>query len=276
MKRIFAFCMLIVLVTVLCGCSSQPKPVSAPAQNTATAQPAFSFDTSHPLGEAASVLLSPYEKCLLNIDIQGVPSISHRIPEEMFALLVDNAAARNAVPAGGKYTFSAVQTSTHTYQATAMEATAGLVPNATPAPGEETPMDSTKMGDYTVSGGGVYHRTYLWDVQEDLSRGTVEIITTLNGESTGHETFAFAKRSDGFYFVDAAKDLMVNLDTLQDSGTFLVAVGKMTQQQIEVVEYHVSGLHEVPQPENLDFDWLKNTTDRLSYLCATPDTVTFQ
>lgn len=275
MKRILLFLLVLALMMALCGCGKKQQPASTSSPSSA-ALPGMTFDATHPLGTAAARLLSPYEACLRQVDATGVPSISHQLPEDMFTLLIHHAAAQNITPKGGRYAFTTVQTSTNFYEATAMEATAGLDIHATPAPGEETPMDLSKMGDYSVKGGGVYHRTYLWDVQEDLSCGTIEIITTLNGENAGHETFSFAQRSDGFYFVDAAPDLAVSLDTLQSSGTYLVAVGRLTENQVEVVEYHVENLYQAPQPQNVDFDALKNTVQTDSYLFATKDQVIFE
>lgn len=277
MKRIVLFILLAMLMMALCSCAAPKETVPVPS-GAASPAPASApaFSQAHPLGTAASQALSPYNALLQHIDVKGVPSISHRIPQDMFSQLIQSASAQQASPAGGRYTFTTVQTGTHTYQATAMEATQGIDPFATPIPGDETPMDLTKMGDYSVAGGGTYHRTYLWDVKEDLSQGTIEIVTTLNGESTGHETFTFAKRSDGFYFVDAAPDLAVTLDTLQSSGTYLVAAGRFTEGRVEVVEYHVANLYEAPQPEAMDFDAVKNTVQRISYLCATKDQVIFE
>lgn len=274
MKRIGLFLTLAALTVVLCSCAAPQETAPVPQATAAPAQ-ALSFPQDHPLGAAASQVLSPYESCLQNIAAQGVTSISHRIPQDMFSQLISSAQAQNITAAGSRYSFTTVQTGTHTYQATAMEATDGLDPFATPEPGNETPMDSTRMGDYSVTGGGVYHRTHLWDVKEDLSQGSIEIITTLNGESAGHETFTFASRSDGFYFVDVAPDLAVTLDTLQSSGTYLVAVGRFTPERVEVVEYHVQNLYEAPDPASMDFDAIKNTVNQVSYLNATQDQVVF-
>ena len=275
MKRICLFFLLAALVIMLCSCAA-PQEAAPASQATAAPARASAFPQDHPLGVTAREVLSPYESCLQNIDAKAIPSISHNIPRDMFSQLISSARAQNITASGGRYAFTSVQTGTHTYQATAMEATDGLDPFATPAPGNETPMDSTKMGDYSVTGGGVYHRTHLWDVKEDLSQGSIEIITTLNGESAGHETFAFARRNDGFYFVDAAQDLAVTLDTLQSSGTYLVAVGRFTQDRVEVVEYHVQNLYEAPDPASMDFDAIKNTVNQVSYLSATPNQVDFQ
>lgn len=274
MKRIGLSLLLLITALLLCSCAApQEAPSSQPTQ--APAAPSSLFPTDHPLGQAAEQVLSPYDACILNISAQGVPSVSHRIPQDMFTQLIASTQAQNITAAGGRYTFTSVQTGTHVYQATAMEATQDLDPFATPAPGDETPMDSTKMGDYSVTGGGIYHRTHLWDVKEDLSQGSIEIITTLNGENAGYETFTFANRSDGFYFVDAAPDFAVSLDTLESSGTYLVAVGRFTKDRVEVVEYHVQSLHEAPDPASMDFDAIKNTVTQVSCLSATPNQVDF-
>lgn len=275
MKRMLLFFLMLSLTLALCSCAAPQE--TPPVQHTqAPSVPSDAFPQDHPLGAAAVQILSPYDTCLQHVAAQGVPSISHRIPQDMFTQLIASAQAQNITAAGGRYAFTTVQTGTHTYQATAMEAIQGLDPFATPAPGDETPMDSTKMGDYSVTGGGVYHRTHLWDVQEDLSQGSIEIITTLNGESAGYETFAFSNRSDGFYFVDASPDFTVSLDTLQTGSTYLVAAGRFTQSRVEVVEYHVQNLHEAPDPASMDFDAIRNSVDRVSYLNATIDQVTYE
>ena len=275
MKRIVFLLLLMMTALILCSCAA-PQEVPPVQSTPAPAAPASLFPQDHPLGRAAADVLSPYDACLQHVAAQGVPSISHRIPQDMFTQLIASAQAQNISAAGGRYAFTSVQTGTHTYQATAMEATQDLDPFATPAPGDETPMDSTKMGDYSVTGGGIYHRTHLWDVKEDLSQGSIEIITTLNGESAGYETFAFSNRSDGFYVVDASPDFTVSLDTLQTGSTYLVAAGRFTQSRVEVVEYHVQNLHEAPDPASMDFDAIRNSVDRVSYLNATIDQVTYE
>ena len=275
MKQFRFFLLMMTAALILCSCAAPQE--TTPVQLTQTpAAPSALFPKDHPLGQAAEQVLSPYDACMQSITAKGVPSISHRIPQDMFTQLIASTQAQNITAAGGRYTFTSVQTGTHTYQATAMEVTQDLDPFATPAPGDETPMDSTKMGDFSVTGGGLYHRTHLWDVKEDLSQGSIEIITTLNGESAGYETFTFANRSDGFYFVDAAPDFTVSLDTLQTDSTYLVAVGRFTENRVEVVEYHIQNLYEAPDPASMDFDAIKNSVTRVSLLSATKDQVTWE
>lgn len=274
MKKCLLMLGLLVLCLTLCSCGSGKE--TDPQLPESTPAPALSFSGNHPLAQTAAQVLSPYVACLRQVDENHLPSISHRIPEDMFSLLVTGAENNGAAAEAGRYVFAARNDSTHTYQVTAMESTSAASYAATPNPADETPMDNTKMGDYVASGGGTYHRTYLMDVQEDLSQGSIELTTTLNGENAGHEIYTFFLRSDGFYFVDAAADLSVSLDTLESSGQYLVTVGRLTESKAEILEYHVNSLEEVPSPESLDFEWLKNTTDRLSYLCATPEGATLQ
>lgn len=264
----------LMLCLLLAGCGKQD---TAPTQTQPTAAPvaAAPIESTHPLGTLAQQVMAPYDSILYQIDAAGTPSISHTIPGDMFKQLSQAAQRQQALPHGGRYTFTTLQSSTHTYQATAMEATAALTDTSTPNPSDETPMDGTKMGDYAVTGGGRYERTFQWDVAQDLSQGRIEITTVLNGQNTGSEVFLFSRRSDGLYFVDAAADLTVDVDILQSSGTYLVAAGRMTNDAVDILEYHVTGLEQLPIPELMDFDNLRYTIDAMTTLHATPDNVSF-
>lgn len=260
----------ILTMFAFCGCSGQ-KAAPTPMESV-TAAPAMASTSLHPAAQTAQDVLSSYQALMDKTAEEAPASISHTIPEDMFALLARYADHMNVTPQNGRYTFTAVEESTHAYQASGMEMEMGT----TPDPSDETPMDDTRMGDYSVQGGGQYKRTMLFDVAEDLSQGRIEITNLLNGENTGHEIYTFARRSDGFYFADAAADLSVTLDILQSSGTYLVAIGRLSESKVEVAEYHVASLDLLPSPDNMDFDSLKNTQELLSYLCTDKDTTTFR
>ena len=262
----------ILMMFILCGCSGQNNAPVPPAEPSASA--AGASVSGHPIAKTAADVLSPYRVLLDKTSAEAPYSISHTIPQDMFSLLSRTAENMHVSPTGGRYAFTSVEESSHAYQATGMEVENKAAPTSDPS--DETPMDATRMGDYSVQGGGAYKRTILFDVAEDLSQGRIEITNLLNGENTGHEVYTFVRRNDGFYFVDAAADLSVHLDTLASSGTYFVAIGRMTGEKVEVVEYHIASLAEMPQPESMDFDYLKNTVDKLSYLNCDKNKATFQ
>lgn len=277
MKKKAVFIFILLGCLLLSGCGKEAEQELLPTQAPATAVPVMAKANAHPLYETAQNLLAPYQTLLRKADAEAPYSISHTIPEDILTMLADTAEKRQAVPANGRYTFTATEESVHTYQATAMEVESGLSGNiATPDPADETPMDDSKMGDYSVQGGGTFRRTYAWDMKEDLSQGKVEITSLLNGESAGHEIFSFCLRDNGLYFVDAAADLAVNVDALESSGTYLVAVGKMTESRLDVLEYHIPSLADMPYPETLNYDTLLLSVSPLSQLIVTGDQVTFR
>ncbi len=273
-KQKMGMMLFILWICLLSGCSA--PPAADTPMTEVSAAPAMATHSSHPTGEQSRELLASYAALLQRIDQEASASISHTIPEDMFLLLARYAEEMNITPAGGRYAFTAVEESTHSYRATGMEVEGNTAPNVTPDPADETPMDQSRMGDYSVSGGGSYKRTFHFDVAEDLTQGAIRITTALNGQDTGTEYYAFCLRPDGFHFADAAGDFAVELDALSASGTYLVAAGRMTKEKIQVVEYHISSLDDFPAPESMDFDGLKNRVERLSFLSADQQSVTFQ
>lgn len=267
MKKAFLFLLLLSLL-VLAGCSGQQTP-PAPVQTQAPSASAASAP-AHPLAQTAENVLSPYRECLNRIQQDAPYFISHTIPEDMFLLLAQFVQQQNLSPVGGRYTFTATEESIHTYQATGME----VETDATPDPMDETPMDDTRMGDYSVQGGGAYQYTYIWDAAQDLSQGRVEIKALLNGRETGHEVFSFCLRPDGFYFVDAAADVAPTLDALESSGQYLVALGRMTESRIDILEYHIPSLADMPAPETVNLDSVKVSVTPLSSIIATKEKIT--
>lgn len=272
MKKAVLFILLLSLI-MLTGCQSpDAAPVITPtsAPTAAPTAPA----SSHPLYQTARDVLSPYQECLNRIRQDAPYCISHTIPEDMFLLLAQFVEQRHISPEGGRYSFTATEESIHTYQATAMEVALQSDAETTPDPADETPMDVTRMGDYSVQGGGKYQYTYIWDAAQDLSQGRVEIKTLLNGEEKGYEVFSFCLRPDGFFFVDAAADVAATLDALESSGQYLVALGCLTENRIDLVEYHIPSLADMPAPEIVNLDSVKLSVTPLSSLIATKDSVT--
>ena len=62
---------------------------------------------------------------------------------------------------------------------------------------------------------------------------------------------------------DAALDLTANLDTLESLGVYLVAAGRLQKNRVDIIEYQVSSLSDVPSAAAMDWDRLKSTVTPL-------------
>lgn len=262
------------LMLLLSGCAAPPRADQGP-----TAEP-ISTETPIPapqgeLAQAVQALLQPYESELAIVHRLAPGEIACTIPGDVLMQMARDAQQVGAAPREGRYQFTWRQAGEHTYQATAQDAYDELeiAENATPDPQDEAPMDSQLMGDYAVTGGGLFDRERTYDAAADLSRGRAEITDTLNEERTGHEVFSFAMRGKDLYFVDAAMDRAVGIDGLEDQSHYLVAAGILRQDGVEIVEYFVPALEQLPDPETLDWPSLLAAVTPVSRLSVIGETV---
>ena len=156
-----------------CGASTpQSTPVPSP---TPIALEAPAILAQGQLADTARALMAPYEQYLSKVALVSKNNLSYTIPSDLFSKMALDSHETNALPQNGRYQFTWRQSGQHAYQATALEVQQYLEslstadPEAAPIPAET--MDDQKMGDYVVSGGGMFDRIYVYDVAEDLSSG---------------------------------------------------------------------------------------------------------
>lgn len=266
---------LVGLSLLLTGCAAQPQAAGTPTQTPPVVE-APEIAAQGALADAARRRMAPYEAQLNRIAPQCGNNLTYTIPGDLIAKMAGDAATLGVSPADGRYRFTWTQSGQHAYQATGLEVQEAMDAEGTHSPSdpaEEAPMDDQKMGDFSAAGGGLFERSYAYDVAEDLSGGAAEIIETLNGETTGHELFSFAVREGALYFVDAAMDLTASLDVLESRGTYLVAVGILRENQADIVEYHVTDEGVIPDAATLDWAQLIASITPLSTLTARGDAV---
>ncbi len=246
------------LVAALCmlaaGCGQNAAP-------DATATPpviqAPQIEAQGALAQRAQAVLRDYNSVLEKAAESRPANLAYTIPGEMLDRFVGDAEAAGAQPENGRYRFIRRETGRHVYQAEGLEVVERLA-QETQAPGQaadDTPMGEM-AGDLVAAGGGAFEREYAYDLAQDLTGGTVEITQRLNGETTGFESYSFAVRDGCLYFVDAAMDLIADLDGVSSAGTYLVAAGKIQKNSADMIEYHVGALRDVPNAAAVDWETL--------------------
>lgn len=248
------------LTFILSGCQS-----AQPAQDTPSPTPQAVVATQTPvsgsaLSLAVQALLSPYDAALNQVSIQSPANMDYTIPGDLLRQMVLDAEAAGAAAADGRYQFFWRQSGNYAYESTAEE------PSATADPADEAPMDSQLMGDYAVSGGGLFERVRAYDVLETLQSGRIEIVDTLNGAQTGHEAFSFAVRGDRLYFADAVLDMAAGVDSVAIQKGYLAAVGYLAPDGVDIIEYHIDDLQQLPDPAALDMAQLSASVEVLTRL----------
>lgn len=254
MKRWWGGIVLAVLTLLLAGCGSDPQ--DAPA---ATASPAPTAKvTERPRGavdQAVQAALAPFAETVDRAAAKLDDAMPVTLPADMLRQMADDAWQAGAVAADGKYVFTWRQTSENTYVAVNQE-TVSEKWDQTPDPRVEAPMGDAEMAEAEVSGGGLFQRIRHYDTASDLSFGKADITDTLNGEPSGSELFSFALRDGCLYYVDAVKDLAVNLDTLELQEIYSVTVGVLRKDGLDVIQYTAPDLGNLPDPGDLDWNGL--------------------
>lgn len=253
---------------LLSGCAGRQADEPAPSAPPAAAKTA-ERENGSPLAAAAEALLLPYEEELAAISRLYPDTLTYTIPGGILRQMVSDAQETGAEPAEGRYRFTWRQSGNYSYENTAEEAMEGLgVEAAAPDPADEAPMDSQLNGDYAVSGGGLFERTRTYDVREDMTEGKTEIADSLNGVSTGYETFSFALRGNELYFADAVLDLIAGMDGLSLQEGYLASVGVLRPDSAELLEYHIADLSQLPDPATMDWDGFASSVDALTRITA--------
>ena len=269
MKKRFALLLLaLALAPLLAGCQGAPPKEDQPAPTPEALATQVPADDS-PLARAVQALLAPYEAELSQVSIQGPSNMDYTVPGDMLRQMARDAKETGAAPAEGRYRFFWRQSGNYAYESTSEEALGVLAaeaPGATADPANETPMDSQLMGDYAVSGGGLFDRVRAYDVAETLESGKIEISDTLNGAQTGHEAFSFAVRGDRLYFADAVLDMAVSVDSLSIQQGYLAAVGYLAPNGLDIVEYRIADLSQLPDPATMDLTQVAASAEILSRL----------
>lgn len=265
--------LLLALLFLLSGCSAPQETVPTPTPPVVEAP---QIEAEGTLADTARRRMEPYQDQLNRVSLQCEGNLTYTIPGDLIAKMARDAEEMGAEPVDGRYQFTWRQSSQHTYTATGLEVQEEIDASPTEHPDSvtaDTPMDDQKMGDFVASGGGLFARSYAYDAAADLSAGTAEITDTLNGEITGHELFSFAMRGDALYFVDAALELTAALDELENQGIYLVAVGILEKNRVEIVEYQVTSSADIPEAASLEWDRLLASVVPLTRLTAQGDQV---
>lgn len=256
------------IALLLSGCGAAPAGTDATPSPTPVVVEVEQVEAQGPVADGARKLLSPYERVLEQAAQEAGGLISYTIPGDLLSKMAQDAEEMGVQAANGRYQFTWRQSGTYVYEATGLEAKEALAAEETDAARTDTdaPMADEELGDLNVTGGGLYERSYAYDVAEDFSGGQIEVTERLNGEVTGHELFTFSLRSDGLYFVDAALELTANLDTLESLGVYLVAAGRLQRNRVDIIEYQAGSLSDVPSAAAMNWDMLKNTVTPLDAL----------
>jgi len=225
------------------------------------------------LADAARKRMEIYEAQLNKIALQFPGNLSYTIPGDLIAKMAKDAQELGAEPENGWYRFTWKSTSSHTYQMDALEVAEALEDQETEESDAAALPDNQKMGDFSAAGGGVYDRTYQYEAAADLSQGSAEITDILNGEITGHELFSFYVQGDTLYFADAALELTPDMDLLLSTGSYLVAVGKLEKDRVEIVEYMVENESQIPSAASMNWEQLIKFVTPVAHLTAQGDQV---
>ena len=277
-RRMIAY--LLLLSLLLTGCGGEKKPEEAPSPTPQAAESTAKPAAEGPVEEKARVILEKYEEELAKVALQSPWNLTFTIPRDMIRQMALDAQETGAQPENGQYRFYWRQGGNYAYEATSEEALRqeGLftdAPGATPDPADETPMDSQLMGDYAVAGGGLFDRVRAYEAAEDLSFGRAEISDTLDGRQTGHEAFSFSVKGDSLYFVDAVMELTAtDKSGVSIRSGYLAAVGVLRPDGLDIIEYHIDDLTQLPDPGALDVNSLAASVEIVSRLTAQGDQVT--
>lgn len=241
-KRIAVYCLL-ALCLLLCGCSggTDTAPDAAALPPVEMPKP----QASGPLEDAAQKVLAPFQGALERLAEQNPLCIAHTIPGGMLYQMAGDAQRLSVQPENGRYRFSDVRSSVSVYQATGLEVTADMA-RATRDPMNEAPMGEGSVSDLSVTGGGLYERRYAYDAAQDLTSGMIEIEETLDGESTGRERFRYSVAGGELCFVDAASEMTLQGNDLENAGAYLVTVGRVRKDGAEIIEYLVRDEGAIP------------------------------
>ena len=267
MRKSIKICVLALAALLLTGCAAkqaeEAAPVSAAADDHAQTQA-----VQGPLAERVQTLMSNYAEELRLVAAQSPENLTYTIPGDMLNQMGADAWETGAKAENGRWRFTWRQTGDFSYAASADDAA-----EPTPDPADETPMDSQLNGDYAVSGGGVFIRERAYDVAEDLSFGEIIISDSLNGGETGSEVFRFRVRDGQLYFADAVLNLSADMDGLTIQSGFLAAVGVLRADGLEIVEFSIPTLDDLPDPATLNMNSLLTKVTPLSHLSAQKDQV---
>ncbi|MBR6185614.1 MAG: hypothetical protein IKQ41_05070 [Clostridia bacterium] len=266
----------LVLAMLLAGCQSAPKEAEKPTPTPAPAATEAPVNDSE-FALSVRTLLARYDAEINQVSIQSPYNMDYTIPGDMLRQMASDAQQANAEAKEGRYQFIWQQSGNYAYHSTSEEALGGMAaeaPGATSDPDDETPMDSQLMGDYAVSGGGLFDRVRAYDVSETLESGKIEIVDTLNGAQTGHEAFSFALRGDSLFFVDAVLDMAVGVDSVAIQNGYLAAAGVLTPNGLDIIEYRIDDLTQLPDPAAMDINMLAQSVEIVSRLTAEGASVT--
>ncbi len=248
--------LLLIAALALSGCGEQRGAVSHTAVPEAAPEqdgPALAKAQSE-LGDHVRALMEPYEHAVAQA-AEKSGSLSYSIPGDVLNQMALDAEAAGATVREGRWRFTWHEAGDYSYEATAWEAMDQYVPDdgAAPDPADETPLDTQLTGDYAVTGGGFFDRERTYDVSEDLSGGTAVFTDTLNGQTTGYETFRFCVRGGELIFADAALDAAIQEDGASNQDSYLAAVGTLRNGGMELAEYMISDPDQLPDPGTLDW-----------------------
>lgn len=248
------------LCLMLSGCGQAPAKDAAAAPTQPGSPPRI--ESSGEVAQKVKNLLAPYQQAVQRLSQAAQAGIDYTIPGSLMETMAAQAEEKNVRAENGRYRFTYEQSRTAVYRFSGLEVTQEM---ETPQPDNEVPMGEGSISDLAVTGGGDYRREYVYDVAEDMQDGRMEVTETLNGEVTGHEVFTFCKRADGFYFVDAAPEMSVNVDTLDMTGEWLVTIGRWREDRAETAEYRLPAGEAFPDAASLDFDALVKEKSLLAY-----------
>ena len=253
-KRKSALILLLAAALALSGCGGGDEKPSAPDQ-TGEQTPNETARPQGKLAESVRARLDPYAEILAQAARKGGDSLAYTIPGDLLNQMALDAEATGTEAREGRWRFTLRQAGDYTYEATSWDALDqyGQGAGVTPDPADETPLDSQLTGDYAVTGGGLFSRERAYDAAEDLSGGTADFTDTLNGRTTGHEIFRFCVRGSELFFADAALDASVQADGTPAADSYLAAVGVLRPDGLEVVEYTLTGMDQLPDPASLNW-----------------------
>ena len=259
MKTWCVLAMLILTALLLSGCGASTAPDDEAVPTAPAATPLPTAAVKGEVADQVRALLSPYEGALAQAAAQYPDSIAYTIPGDVLMQMAQDAVDLSVKASGGRYAFSWHSQVESTYVATMDDAQQEmdlLLPDVTPDPANDSPIDKEQFGDYAVAGGGLFDRTRAYDMAENLQSGSADFSEFLNNEQTGHELFSFALRGNELYFVDATLDVAADLDELVIRDGYLVTVGVLRATGLDILEYHVDGQGAIPDPASLSLNQL--------------------
>lgn len=260
--------LLLIAALALSGCGEQKETASPTAVPDAGQEPGGSAlaQAQGELAESVRALMEPYAETLAQAARKSGESLAYTIPGDILSQMALDAEAAGAKAQQERWRFTWHEAGDYTYEATAWDAMDQYAQSdATPDPADETPLDSQLTGDYAVTGGGLFDRERTYDVSADLSGGTAIFTDTLNSQATGSELFRFCVQNGELIFADAALDTAVQ-DGAATGNSYLAAVGALRPDGLEVVEYRLTSLDELPDPAALHFSSFLRTVSPISHL----------